>query len=206
MLYPDTGATMKEEQIMSTQKTKQTVMMGLLTAVVFFFQCISMSIRTATFSITLSLVPIVVGAALYGKLAGAWLGFIFGVAVLATGDANVFLAVNVPGTIITVLMKGMLAGFSSGVVYDLLKNKNDTVATYVSGILTPVVNTGVFILGCLIFFMPTINEWAGGVKPVKFIFVGLIGFNFFIELAVNLILSPSIAKIIKIGKKEKINS
>ncbi|MBR3438640.1 MAG: ECF transporter S component [Clostridia bacterium] len=191
---------------MSIQKTRKIVMMGLLTAIVFAFQFISMSIRTATFSITLSLVPIAVGAALYGKMAGAWLGFVFGAAVLATGDANVFLAVSVPGTIITVILKGMLAGFASGVAYDLLKNKNDTVATYVSGVLTPVVNTGVFILGCLIFFMPTISEWSGGNKPVKFIFVGLIGFNFFIELAVNLILSPSIAKIIKIARKEKLGS
>ena len=90
-------------------------------------------------------------------------------------------------------------------MYELLRKKNDTVATFVSGVLTPIVNTGVFILGCLAFFMPTIREWAGGSNAVKFIFVGLIGFNFFIELAVNLILSPSIARIIKIGRKEKIN-
>ena len=192
-------------RINMSKKTKKLVMMGLLTAMVFVLQFVSMSIRTATFSITLSLVPIVVGAALYGKWAGAWLGFVFGVAVLLTGDANAFLAVNVPGTIITVILKGTLAGFASGVVYELLRKKNDTVATFVSGVLTPIVNTGVFILGCLAFFMPTIREWAGGSNAVKFIFVGLIGFNFFIELAVNLILSPSIARIIKIGRKEKIN-
>ena len=192
-------------RINMSKKTKKIVMMGLLTAMVFVLQFVSMSIRTATFSITLSLVPIVVGAALYGKWAGAWLGFVFGVAVLLTGDANAFLAVNVPGTIITVILKGTLAGFASGVVYELLRKKNDTVATFVSGVLTPIVNTGVFILGCLAFFMPTIREWAGGSNAVKFIFVGLIGFNFFIELAVNLILSPSIARIIKIGRKEKIN-
>lgn len=188
-----------------SKKTKKLVMMGLLTAMVFVLQFVSMSIRTATFSITLSLVPIVVGAALYGKWSGAWLGFVFGLAVLLTGDANAFLAVNVPGTIITVILKGALAGFTSGVVYELLRKKNDIVATFVSGVVTPIVNTGVFILGCLIFFMPTISEWAGGSNAVKFIFVGLIGFNFFIELAVNLILSPSIARIIKIGRKEKIN-
>ena len=192
-------------RINMSKKTKKLVMMGLLTAMVFVLQFVSMSIRTATFSITLSLVPIVVGAALYGKWAGAWLGFIFGLAVLLTGDANAFLAVNVPGTIITVILKGLLAGFVSGVVYELLRKKNDTVATFVSGVLTPVVNTGVFILGCLAFFMPTISEWAGGSNAVKFIFVGLIGFNFFIELAVNLILSPSIARIIKIGRKQKID-
>lgn len=179
-------------------------MMGLLTALVVVLQFVSMNIRTAQFSITLSLVPIVVGAALYGKWAGAWLGGAFGLAVLLTGDANAFFAISVPGTIITVMVKGIAAGFASGLVYDLLKKKNDTAATYVSGIIAPIVNTGVFILGCYVFFLPTIRDWAGGAHAFKFILVTLIGFNFFIELAVNLILSPTIVRLIKLAKKQNV--
>lgn len=181
-------------------------MMGLLTAIVVVLQLVASTIKIGPFSITLALVPIVVGAALYGKFAGAWLGGVFGLMVLLSGDAAAFLAVNIPGTICTVMLKGILAGFVSGLVYDLLKKKNDTLATYVSGIFTPIVNTGVFILGCLIFFMPTIREWAGGsgeTNAVKYLFVGVIGINFFIELAVSLIFSPSIAKIIKLAKNGK---
>lgn len=187
-----------------SKNTKKIVMMGLLTALVVVLQFVSMNIRTGAFSITLSLVPMVVGAALYGKWSGAWLGGVFGLSVLLTGDANTFLVVSAVGTVLTVMLKGILAGFVSGLVYELISKKNDTVATYISGVLTPIVNTGVFILGCLAFFMPTIKSWAGEMNAIKFLFVGVIGFNFFIELAVNLILSPTIAKIIKIGKKEKV--
>ena len=192
-----------------TEKNRKIVMIGILTAVVTVLQLVASTIKIGPFSITLALVPIVVGAALYGKFCGAWLGGVFGLMVLLSGDAGPFLAVNVPGTILTVMLKGILAGFISGLVYDLLKKKNETVATYVSGIFTPIVNTGVFILGCFAFFMPTIRSWAEGsgeTDVIKYIFIGMIGINFFIELAVSLVFSPTIARIIVYGKKQLFKS
>ena len=189
----------------NAERNRKIVMIGILTAIVVVLQLVASTIKIGPFSITLALVPIVVGAALYGKWIGAWLGGVFGLMVLISGDAAAFLAVNIPGTIATVMLKGILAGFMSGLVYDLLKKKNETVATYVSGIFTPIVNTGVFILGCFAFFMPTIKEWAGAggeTNAVKFIFVGMIGINFFIELAVSLVFSPTVARIISYGKKQ----
>ncbi|MCR4594775.1 MAG: ECF transporter S component [Clostridiales bacterium] len=191
------------------EKNRKIVMIGILTAVVAVLQLVASTVKIGPFSITLALVPIVVGAALYGKFCGAWLGGVFGLMVLLSGDAGPFLAVNVPGTILTVMLKGILAGFISGLVYDLLKKKNETVATYVSGIFTPIVNTGIFILGCFVFFMPTIRSWAedsGETDAVKYIFIGMIGINFFIELAVSLIFSPTIARIIVYGKKQLFKS
>ena len=190
-----------------SKKTKRLVMLGLLTALVVVLQLVASTIKIGPFSITLALVPIVVGAALYGKWAGAWLGGVFGLMVLLSGDAAPFRAVTIVGTVITVKLKGILAGFTSGLVYDLLKKKNDTLATYVSGIFTPIVNTGVFVLGCFAFFMPTIQSWAGeGTSSLKYIIVSMVGINFLIELAVNLVFSPSIARLIKIGRKEKIDA
>ncbi len=184
------------------KNTKTLVGVALLTAIVVVLQFLSMYIRTAAFSITLSLIPIVVGAALYGKWWGAWFGGVFGAAVLATGDANAFLALNPAGTIVTVLAKGILAGLAVGIVYELLKKKNDVAAAFASGIFAPIVNTGVFIIGCYLFFFDTIKEGAGTGSTFKYIIVTYVGFNFLIELAVNLILSPLIVRIIKIGKKE----
>ncbi|MCI7690841.1 MAG: ECF transporter S component, partial [Oscillospiraceae bacterium] len=94
--------------------TSTIVGIGLLTAIVVVLQFVSMALRFGTFSITLTLVPIVVGAALYGWKTGAWLGLVFGVAVLLTGDAAAFLAINIPGTIATVLVKGTMAGLCAG--------------------------------------------------------------------------------------------
>ena len=83
---------------------------GILTAIVIVLQFIGSSIKFGTFSISLILIPVVLGAALCGPIVSAWLGFVFGVVVLLSGDASLFLAISVPGTIVTVLLKGTLCG------------------------------------------------------------------------------------------------
>lgn len=178
--------------------------MGLLTAVVIVLQFVCLALRpTGFFNITLCLVPIVVGAALYGVKAGAWLGFVFGVIVTIT-DSAAFMVINIPATIAVCIIKGLLAGLAAGAVYKLLEKKNAYAAAVTAGIVCPVVNTGVFALGCLAFFMPTIAEWglaAGFENAVAFLFVGVITTNFFIELAVNLVLSSAVVAIVKVVKK-----
>lgn len=186
--------------------TKKIVGVGLFTAIVVVLQVLAIVIRPmVVFNISLVLVPIVVGAAMYGYKAGAWLGFVFGVVVLLT-DASAFLAVNIPGTIITCILKGALAGLVAGLVYLALEKKNQIVAVFVSAIVCPIVNTGVFLLGCRIFFMDTINTWsaaAGYESAGAYMIVALVGVNFLIEMAINIVLSPVIVKIISIGKEKK---
>ncbi len=181
--------------------TYKLVGTALLTAIVVVLQLVGGAIKVGTFSISLVLMPIVVGAALFGIWSGAWLGFVFGVMVMATGDAALFLAVNVPGTIITVLAKGILAGLAAGAVYKLLEKKNKYVATLLASIASPVVNTGVFLIGCSVFFMDTIKTWAGDAPVFQYMIVGLVGFNFILELVINLVLNPVIVRIVDIGKK-----
>lgn len=181
--------------------TYKLVGTALLTAIVVVLQIVGGAIKVGTFSISLVLMPIVVGAALFGIWSGAWLGLVFGVMVMATGDAALFLAVNVPGTIITVLAKGILAGLAAGAVYKLLEKKNKYVATLLASIASPVVNTGVFLIGCAVFFMDTIKSCAGDAPVFKYMIVGLVGFNFILELAINLVLNPVIVRIVDIGKK-----
>ena len=181
--------------------TYKLVGTALLTAIVVVLQIVGGAIKVGTFSISLVLMPIVVGAALFGIWSGAWLGLVFGVMVMATGDAALFLAVNVPGTIITVLAKGILAGLAAGAVYKLLEKKNKYVATLLASIASPVVNTGVFLIGCAVFFMDTIKSRAGDAPVFKYMIVGLVGFNFMLELALNLVLNPVIVRIVDIGKK-----
>ncbi len=181
--------------------TYKLVGTALLTAIVVVLQLVGGAIKVGTFSISLVLMPIVVGAALFGIWSGAWLGFVFGVMVMATGDAALFLAVNVPGTIITVLAKGILAGLAAGAVYKLLEKKNKYVATLLASIASPVVNTGVFLIGCAVFFLDTIKSWAGDGPVFQYMIVGLVGVNFILELAINLVLNPVIVRIVDIGKK-----
>lgn len=172
----------------------------MLTAIVVVLQAAAVSIRFGIFNITLVLVPMVVGAALFGRYVGAWLGFVFGVVVLFT-DAGAFLAVSVPGTIVTCILKGAAAGFAAGIVYKLLEKRNKLLAVVCAGIVAPVVNTGIFLLGCLIFFLPTIQSWAGEQSVAYFLIFGMVGGNFLVELVINLVLSSAIVRIIQIGTK-----
>jgi len=183
--------------------TKNLVMYALLTAVVIILQLLGAFIHFGPFSVTLVLLPIVIGAALCGPGAGAWLGFVFGMVVLLSGDAAAFLAVNIPGTIITVLLKGILAGLITGVVFKALSKINIYAATAISAIVCPVVNTGVFLICCFIFFMDTITLWAGGSdKVASYIIFVLVGGNFIFEVCANVILCPAVIRLLKLRKAD----
>ena len=175
---------------------------AILTALVVLLQYMGAVIRFGPFSVSLVLIPIVIGTATCGKWIGTWLGFMFGVSVLISGDAAAFLAVNPVGTVLTVLMKGALCGLIAGLAYEgamkLFKDKTYPSAL-ISAIICPIVNTGVFLIGCFLFFMPTIREWASGenVNVAKYIILYLVGGNFLFELLLNVVLSPVIVRILK---------
>lgn len=179
---------------------------ALLTAIVVVLQLVGSFIRFGQFSVSLVLIPIVVGTALYGWKGGSWLGLVFGITVLISGDAALFLNVNIAGTIITVLLKGILAGLISGLVYKALEKKNQYLGVVVAAVVCPLINTGIFLLGCLVFFMDTIRQMAEGAgfgsEVGTFMIVGLVGLNFVFELVVNMVLSPVIVRVVNIGKKE----
>lgn len=189
-------------------KTKTMVGIGLFTAIVVVLQLLGGGIKVGSmFSISLVLVPIVVGAAVYGWQAGAWLGFAFGVTVLLTGDAAAFMAVNVPGTIVTVLVKGAACGLCAGLVYQLLERHSRVLAVIGAAVTCPVVNTGVFLLGCKLFFYETISAWGAGLgfpNAAAYMFLGLAGTNFLVEVCANIVLAPIITRLIRFGKKETV--
>ena len=186
-----------------TFEVRTLVGVALFTAIIAVLQALGSFIRFGPFSISLVLIPIVVGAALYGPLWGAWLGFFFGIMVFVTGDANLFFGINPLGTIATVLLKGALAGFAAGLVYKALEKVNSWVAVICAAIVCPVVNTGIFLLGCLLFFLPTVSEWAAGAgfeNVGSYMIFGLVGLNFLVEMLINIVFSPVIFRLIKLGK------
>ena len=204
--FREKGDSRKELNMESRRISTRTLTgLALFTAIVVALQFLGAFIRFGPFSTSLVLIPIVVGAALYGPAAGAWLGFVFGLVVLLSGDAAAFLAVNPLGTILTVLVKGALAGFCAGLVYRALEKTNAWLAAILAAVTAPVVNTGIFLVGCLLFFMPTVTEWAtamGFPSVGNYMIFGLVGGNFLFELLVNIVLSPVIVRLVKIGRKE----
>ena len=72
-----------------------------------------------------------------------------------------------------------------------------------AAVVCPVVNTGLFLLGCKLFFMETINGWAASVgfdNVGAYMIFGLVGANFLVEMATDIILSPAVLRLIRIGE------
>lgn len=186
--------------------------LSLLCAVIVVLTIFCTFVKFGPVSITLSLAPIIIGAAIYGAGAGALLGFVFSAVVLLTGilgwDGGFMIslmAISPFGLFFTVLVKGTAAGFISGLVYRLISKKNERAAVLTAGVVCPIVNTGIFVVCMLGFFHDTLAGMAAqsGQNMLVFIVLGLAGINFVIELLVNIALSSGITYIIKSQKNRR---
>ena len=184
---------------MNNAKIKRMAGIALLIALVIVLQLLGGMIPpVGGFSISLVLIPIVLGAAVYGPKAGALLGAAFGAIVTINcitgadgGGAMVFQA-NPLLCVAVVMGKGILAGFTAGLVYRLISRWNGYAAMVTAAIICPIVNTGTFVLCMLTFFRDVLAVWATpfGGDVIVYIFSGLLVFNFIPELIINVLFSP----------------
>ena len=185
--------------------TRKLVTLAIFTAIVAVLQLMGVAIRFGTFAVSMVGVPVILGGALMGPAAGAWLGLVFGITVLVSGDAALFFAWAPVATVVIVLLKGTLAGFAASALYQLLERKSDFLAVLAAAMAYPFVNTGVFFLGCMLCFLDDCIQFAAdlgitGSGPAIIMTV-FIGFNFFFELGLDLVLSGVIDRLIHIGKR-----
>ncbi len=186
--------------------TRSLVLLALLTGIAAVLTLLAAALPVYPFTLNLALVPMVIGGALLGPFAGGWLGFTFGFVVLVTGGAAAFFVIDPALSVAIVLLKGTLAGVAAALGYRLLAGKNKTAAAVLAAVLCPLVNTGIFALGVLTFFLPTVRQWgaaAGFNNAVAFVFTGMVGMNILFELGVNILLSPVIVRLIQYGRERK---
>lgn len=194
---------------MRNEKIKRMAAVALLMALVVVMQFVSGLIPPVSgFSISLVLIPVVLGSALYGPGVGALLGGTFGVIVYINcvtgadlGGAMVLQADPVL-CFLVVMGKGILAGAASGWMYRLLKGKNPYVAMLCAAVVCPVVNTGVFIVCMLTFFKDVLSAWADGGDLVAYILTGLVLANFVPELVINVVFSPAGQRVMHFVNKK----
>ena len=131
---------------------------AILAALVLALQLLLGSLKLGPFNITLTLVPIILGA----------------------------------------VLKSTAAGYLSGLVARSLAKKNATLSLFLAAGIAPVVNTGIFIMGLLLFFQDTLVLWANGQdKVVDFLLFSILGINFTTEFLVNLVLVPVLTRILR---------
>lgn len=187
--------------------------LGILLALVIVLQAFGGSFSIGLVTLNFSLIPIVLGALVLGPAAGALLGLANGIVVLvqviiAPAGFYFFIWTYSPAvTTLICLLKTTVAGFAGGLIFRLVSRKNTYAATFVASASVPVINTALFVLGCLC--MPgTINAFQdsiggyNGMNIFVFICVVLVTFNFFIELAINLIVSPALHTVYRVVEKQ----
>ena len=190
---------------------RKMIYTAMLAAVVVVLQMF-VSIPLGMFTITLTLVPVMLGAILFGSYSGAILGSVFGIVVAiqvitgAAGPASTAMLLQAPViTVVLCILKGALAGWVSGLVYNaVIKAEKKKLAVILSAIACPIVNTGVFCIGLTVFYNNLLNEWAIAgefANAFTFIILGLIGLNFVVEFAVNVLLIPVTLRMMKIVKR-----
>ena len=188
---------------LSTERLVLTAMLTALTAVLAYFGGFIKIGSLA--SVNLTLIPVVLGGALLGPFVGAWLGLVSGAVFFLTAEAVFWLPLSIHGTIVTVLIKGTAAGFFAGLAYHFFSEFNRYVAVLVSAIIAPLVNTGIFLNGCLLFFMDAMTEKAQeeGISIALYIILFIVGLNFVFELLFNALLSPTICRLIDLRKSSE---
>lgn len=187
--------------------SKNVTTLAILLALVIVLQAFGGSISIGVVTLNFTLIPLVLGAIVLGPLAGALLGLAGGViiliqVILAPSGFYYIIWSNSPFvTTMICLVKTTVAGFVAGWAFRWMEKKDASVAIFTASALVPIINTALFVLGCLC--MPnTISLMADGKNVLVFILVGLVTFNFFIELAINLLVAPGLHTVYKAVEKQ----
>ena len=179
--------------------TRMIATVGVLTAIEIVLQVIGNYVAPGGFtSLNFSLIIITLGAILYGPAIGGFLGLVSGtMTILAPSTLSYFYSISPLGTILTCLLKTTLAGVLAGLIMMIFKKYNKkTAGSIVASILVPIINTGVFAIFCLLFFMDRLTE----INPnniASALFLGMIGINFIFEILTTSIVTPSLMKIME---------
>lgn len=176
-----------------TFTVEKLVYLAMLTALVIVLQlAIAPLIGSLTgLSPALVLIPIVLGVAACGPLAGAWLGFVFAFIVMFDPTTMPFFEYSPILTILLVFAKGMGSGLLAGLIFDLIAKKNRYVAIVVAALSAPIINTGIFVVGAILFF----RELTG--IEVYTLFTTT---NFAVEVAINVVFVPVIYHLLEVSR------
>lgn len=181
-------------------RTKKITGVAILSSSLVALAFLSNYITIGSVNVNLALIPIVIGACIYGPIAGLFLGIIDGIVILLSPSTMLFISYNVFFTILLCALKTGIGGLLAGVVYSIFKKKNEHLGVFFASIILPITNTLIFLLGVFLFFIPVyLNIAPNGSNVIVFIITSTLTINFLIELLINILLSSTIYRIIKIN-------
>ena len=185
--------------------TKTIVITGLLLAIEVVFQTLGNYIQFPFMpaNINLTLVTIVLAAVWCGPVSAMILGFFNGImALFSPSTIAIFMPINPAATVLVCLLKCTIAGLVASLIYRAF-NKINRIAGMTAGVIlasiaVPVINTGLFSVGALIWFRPFLESGVSNDCPNigAYLIFGVIGLNFILELVTTVVVSPAAAAIV----------
>ncbi len=192
----------------TTRGTMKLTGLGIFSAIIIVLSIFCTFVKFGPVNITLALAPMVIGGAVYGAASGAILGFVFSLVTLLAGVMGwdggfvmLLMGVNPLATLAVIFIKGTAAGWLASLTYRIIEKRSPHTAALWAGMVCPVVNTGFFLLGMYLFFLPTLEAMAGGQNLIAFMVFGLCGINFVVEFVVNVALAGVITRIVKLRRR-----
>ena len=185
-------------------QTAKITVMAVFTAIIAVISFLP--IRTLGLEITLSMVPVAVGAMTFGPAAGAFLGGVFGVVsfVQCFGYSTfgvALLGINPFFTFIVCVPTRILAGWLCGLIFKAISKVDKTrqIGFIIAGIAAPMLNTALFMGTLTLFFYNTefIQGYVGALgaaNPIKFILL-FVGINAVAEIIAGGVIAYPVAKI-----------
>lgn len=196
------------------EKIQRLAVLAVLAAVTVIVSFIPL--KTLGLEITFSMVPVAIGAVLYGAAGGAVLGAVFGVTsfLQCLGYSQfgaALLGINPIFTFLVCVPTRILAGLLAGMLFGALKKscKRDSPALLAATVTAPFLNTLFFMSALVAFFYNTdyISGFAdalGASNPVSFIIL-FVGINGLVEIicgfAVAFPVSKALNKFVKSSLK-----
>ena len=189
------------------QKILKMVEIAIFIAVLFVMRLTGLStIPVGPFVMTLTMVPIAIGAMLLGPVAGAILGCVYGFMSFydavtgASGMTGFFFQTSPVHTFILCVVTRTLVGFLTGVLFLVLKkiDRKRIWCYFAGGLLAPMMNT-IFFMGYIVLFfyqtefVQNLASTKGAVNPLMFVIL-VVGVQGLIEWATGLVIGGSVAK------------
>lgn len=189
---------------------RNIALLAILVAVTIVLQLFASSIPLpGGKALNFSLIPIALAAIVLGPLSGALMGFICGFiifvsAALMGGEPFTALQFEISPIVLTLVCIGKttVAGLACGYIHRALNKVNKVASIFVASFAVPVINTTIYVIGCLLIKDALIEAFALD-SAVSFgalfaLVITTIWINFVLEIVITAVLTPAVKTVVSV--------
>ena len=196
------------------QKILKMVELAIFIAIIFVMKLTGLSsIPVGPLVMTLTMVPIAIGAMLLGPVEGAVLGFVYGCMSFydavtgASGMSGFFFQTSPVHTFILCVVTRTVVGLLTGLLFLVFKkiDKKRIWCYFAGGLMAPMLNT-IFFMGYIVLvfykteYIQNLVTTLEAANPLMFVIL-LVGLQGLVEWATGLVIGGSVAKGVAVALK-----